>query len=149
MNYEIVNLEEKTLVNLRPTRLKNSDPEIGNKIGNIWLDFSKKFDETKKQVIDKPICTYSNYESDEKGEYDCSVGCEIFKDMEIPNGWILKKIPSGKYAKFIISNKTKSIKEFWKNFWNMSLPRKFDCDFEEHQNDDPLNGKVYIFVGLK
>ena len=51
MEYEIVNLEEKILVSLKPVRVKNSDPEISQKIGNVWREFSEKWEEIKDLVI--------------------------------------------------------------------------------------------------
>ncbi|MDR1364759.1 MAG: DUF6483 family protein [Oscillospiraceae bacterium] len=35
MDYEIVNVQEKTLISLKPSKVLNSDPEISNKIKSI------------------------------------------------------------------------------------------------------------------
>jgi len=150
MHYEIVNLEEKTLVSLAPTRLKNSDPKMSDKIELVWHDFSEKCHQIEVKVTGKPICTYSNYESDEKEFYDVSVGFEVSENAKIPDNWVSKTIPAGKYAKFIVKgNMVKVVSEFWHNLWKMDLPRKFECDFEECQNMDMLNGEVHIFIRLQ
>lgn len=42
MEYEIVNLKEKTLVSLKPMRISNNDPEVSAKISKLWEEFMKK-----------------------------------------------------------------------------------------------------------
>lgn len=150
MNYEIVNLKEKVLLSLKPVRISNNDPEMSAKISKFWEEFMKKSPEIKKSKTKKAICTYSNYESDEKGFYDISVGLEVTKPNTKSDNFILKIIPAGKYAKFIVKGPMqKSVSEFWKKLWGMHLPRKFDCDFEEYQIADPSNAEVNIFISLK
>ncbi|MDR0614816.1 MAG: GyrI-like domain-containing protein [Lactobacillales bacterium] len=150
MDYEIVSLSEKTLVSLEPTRLKNNDPKISNKIEFVWHNFSEKHEEIKEKSTNKPICIYSNYESDKTGFYDCSVGYEVPENITTPEGWVSKIIPAGKYAKFVVKGKmVKEISKFWQNLWKMDLPRKFECDFEECQNMDMLNGETHVFIRLK
>lgn len=148
-NYEIVFLEEKILTVLNPMRLSNADPKISNKIGLVWSDFSKRCSEVENKVTNKPICTYSNYKSDEKGYYDVSIGYETFKDCIIEDGWVKKIIPSGKYAKFVVrGNVIKEVPNFWVDIWKMNLPRKFECDFEEYCNADILNSQVNVYISL-
>lgn len=150
MNYEIVELQEKVLSVTNPVRLSNSDPKISNKIELAWHNFSEKCSEIENKVTNKPICAYSNYESDENGAYEVSVGYEIEKNSELKDGWTKKIIPAGKYAKFIVrGNMVKEVSLFWQNLWKMDLQRKFECDFEECQNMDMLNAEVHIFVSIK
>lgn len=150
MNYEIVNLNEKILMSLKPSRISNNDPEVSAKISKLWGKFMTKSAEIENPKIKKAICTYSNYESDEKGLYDVAIGLEITKPRANADNFILKTIPAGKYAKFIVKGPMqKSVPEFWKKLWGMNLPRKFDCDFEEYQIADPLNSEVHIFISLK
>ena len=150
MNYEIINLKEKTLSSLKPARISNNDPEVVSKISKLWEEFMIKSSEIENPKTKKAICTYSNYESDEKGLYDISMGLEITKPSAKSNNFALKTIPAGKYAKFIVKGPVqKSVPEFWKELWKMNLPRKFDCDFEEYQIVGPLNAEVHIFISLK
>lgn len=150
MNYEIVELQEKVLSATRPSRLSNLDKEISKKIELVWHDFSENCSEVENKVTNKPICTYSNYESDENGEHDVSVGYEVEKNSQIKDGWTKKIIPAGKYAKFIVKgNMVKEVSNFWRNLWQMDLARKFECDFEECQNMDMLNGEVHIYISIK
>lgn len=150
MNYEIIELQEKILSASKPVRLSNLDAEISRKIELLWHNFSEKCSEVENKVTDKPICTYSNYESDEKGRYDTSIGYEIEKNSQLKDGWTRKIIPAGKYAKFIIKgNMAKEVSNFWQTIWKMNLPRKFECDFEEWQNMDILNAEVHIYISIK
>ena len=43
-----------------------------------------------------------------------------------------------------------AVAEAWQTIWQMELPRSFQCDFEEYQNDDMGdNAEVHIYIGLK
>jgi len=150
MDYELIELKEKVLHTSEPARLSNLDVEVSKKIELAWHNFSKKCSEIENKITNKPICTYSNYESDEKGKYDVSIGYEVEKVSPLKAGWTKKIIPAGKYAKFIVKgNMVKEISSFWKNIWKMDLPRKFECDFEECQNMDMLNAEVHIYISIK
>lgn len=150
MDYEIVQLQEKVLAVLEPVRLSNLDQEVSQKIEFAWHNFSEKCGEVERKTTNKPICTYSNYESNEKGEYDVEIGYEVESGSTLKSGWKKKVIPAGKYAKFVVKgNMVKEVANFWRNVWKMDLPRKFDCDFEECQNMDMLNGEVHIYISVK
>lgn len=45
MNYEIVNLKEKTLTSLKPMRISNNSPEVIDKISKLWGKFMAKSSE--------------------------------------------------------------------------------------------------------
>jgi predicted transcriptional regulator YdeE len=63
------------------------------------------------------------------------------------NNFVFSTIPADKYAKFVVKGPMqKTVSEFWKNLWNMELPRKFDCNFEEYQNNNPSDAEVHIFI---
>lgn len=150
MDYEVVKLQEKTVAVIKPVRLSNLDPKVSKKIEFAWHNFSEKHSEVENKVTNKPICTYSNYESDERGEYDVEIGYEVENNSPLKSGWQKKIIPAGKYAKFLVKgNMVKEVANFWKNVWKMDLPRKFECDFEECQNMDMLNGEVHIYISIK
>lgn len=65
---------------------------------------------------------------------------------------MMKIIPKGKYAKFVIKGDVqKSVGEAWGKIWQMDLKRKYDCDFEEYQNNsqDMQNQEIHIYIGLE
>ncbi len=150
MDYEIVQLNEKVLSATSPVRLSNLDSEVKSKIELVWHNFAERCGEIENKITNRPICTYSNYESNEKGEYDVSIGYEVERDSQLKGGWVKKVIPAGKYAKFVVrGNVSKEIPSFWQNLWEMNLPRKFGCDFEECINMDMLNAEVHVYISLK
>lgn len=151
MNYEVVNLKEKKLVGVN-IRTNNSDPNMSNDIGELWNEFFTKgiFSEIENKVNGRTIGLYSNYESDFTGDYDMTVACEVNDDKEIPKGTIVKKIPAGKYAKFIVKgHMQKAVYEFWQELWTMNLDRAYTCDFEEYINSDIDNAEINIYIALK
>ena len=149
MKYEIVQLEEKILTVLKPVRVSNADSEVSKKIGLIWQNFYKKGEQVQNKVTGKPICTYSNYESNETGAYDIHLGYETLPQTDVGEGWIRKIIPAGKYAKFVIKgDMAKEVPNFWGKIWKMNLPRKFECDFEEYQTPNPSNTEDHVYISL-
>lgn len=151
MNYEVVNLKEKKLVGVN-IRTNNSDPNMSNDIGELWNEFFTKgiFSEIENKVNGRTIGLYSNYESDFTGDYDMTVACEVNDDKEIPKGTIVKKIPAGKYAKFMVKgHMQKAVYEFWQELWTMNLDRAYTCDFEEYINSDIDNAEINIYIALK
>ena len=43
----------------------------------------------------------------------------------------------------------KALAEFWQELWKMDLPRAYQCDFEEYQNDSMEECEIHIYIGLK
>lgn len=150
MNYEIVMLDEKTVMGFS-TRTNNASPEMGKVIGGLWQRFYS--DEGYVNIPDKTngkaLEIYTDYASDEKGDYTVMTACET-NSAAVPNGFVTKKIPAGKYAKFIVKgNMMTAPAEFWHKLWEMKLDRSFVCDFEEYQNSDIDNAEIHIYIGIK
>ena len=150
MDYEIVLLEEKILTVLKPLRVSNLDPKVSDHIGVLWQNFYKNCSEVQNKITGKVICTYSNYENDEKGEYDVQIGFETLPMGDLKNIWTQKVIPAGRYAKFVVKgNMSKEVPNLWSKIWTMDLPRKFSCDFEEYQTSNPLDTENHVYISLK
>ncbi len=151
MKYEVVELAEKKMVGLT-ARTKNSDENMTMIIGSLWKDFyGQVYAAVENKVNSKTICTYSDYESDCNSEYSASVGCEVSNTQDIPKGAVIRTIPAGKYAKFIVrGNMQQACLEFWQELWQMTdLPRSYQCDFEEYQNSDMENAEIHMYISLK
>lgn len=99
-------------------RTNNSEEGI-RKIGELWGDvLTGKLPLLADEII--PISQYSNYESDEKGNYDLSIiGVEynFFEDMK-------KEVKKGLYKKYEAVDENGSVelckKKAWENVWNDS-----------------------------
>lgn len=151
MNYEIVNLPEKRVVGVT-ARTKNSDPDMPVIIGGLWNHFYQDgiYSKITHKTSDKSLGIYSDYENDFLGEYDITVGYEVSNDSSVLPDTILKIIPSGRYAKFVVKgHMQKAVADFWSKLWEMNLDRSYQCDFEEYQNSDMENAEIHIYISLK
>ena len=134
-------------------RTNNSEKGI-RKIAELWRDIlTGKFPLLSDGIM--PISQYSNYESDEKGDYDISiVGVKhnFFEDIE-------KEVEKGLYKKYEADDENGNVelctKKAWENVWNDShsgiLKRAFTIDFEssvpaEFSNDGKAHCYLYIAV---
>ncbi|NFA42010.1 AraC family transcriptional regulator [Clostridium botulinum] len=150
MNYEVVNLKEKKVVGVT-ARTKNCDENMIKIIGSLWQNLYEGgvYNTIKNKVNDKAIGIYSDYESDVNSEYSVTVGCEVNEIEDISEDTIVKVIPSGKYAKFIVRGQVQqAVNDFWQELWNMKLNRNYKCDFEEYQNCDMENAEIHIYISI-
>lgn len=146
MNYEIVNLKEKIVVGVSAIT-SNDDPNMGKVIGGLWgkLYQDGVNESIKNKVNEYAIGLYSDYE---ENKYLVTVGNEVSKAEN--EELIIKKIPSGKYAKFSIEGDTQRVvAEAWNEIWKMDLDRSYVADFEEYLNSDFNNAKIDIYISLK
>jgi Uncharacterized protein conserved in bacteria len=150
MDYEIVELEQKTVAGLC-TRTGNAETDMPEKIGGLWQSF---FDGVIQKIPHRTgeaaFGVYTNYENGTQGNYDMMACCEVSGIGELPENGKAAVIPAGKYAKFSFRGNTRSgMAAFWQEIWNTELCRKFSCDFEEYLPDaDYTNARVNIYVAL-
>ncbi len=146
MNYEIVNLEEKTVVGVSATT-SNSNPKMGKIISGLWekLYHGGVYETIKNKVNEYAIGLYSDYTND---EYCVTAGNEVSKADN--KNLTVKIIPAGKYAKFSIhGHMERAVAEAWGEIWQMDLDRSFTGDFEEYLNSDFDNADIDIYIALK
>ena len=151
MEYEIISLEEKIVAGFS-ARTNNASPDMTNVIGGLWqrLYSQDGYPLIQNKANNKAIGMYTDYSSDENGEYTVAVGCEVSEVFDAVGDIEFRTIPAGKYAKFIVrGNMVKAVNDFWQELWQMELDRAFVCDFEEYQNADPDNAEIHIYIGLK
>ncbi len=150
MNYEIVDLAEKTVAGLK-TRTSNDSPTMSQEIGAVWQRFYEQgsYASIPHKSNDKSIGLYTNYASDVTGEYDLFACCEISLKNDLPPEVETAVIPAGKYAKFVICGGVEKVAETWGDICQTKLDRKYSCDFEEYQGGDMMNMEVHIYLSLK
>lgn len=151
MNYEIVNLEEKTVAGIA-ARTNNLAPDCQMVIGGLWQRFYAEgvYEAVKGKVNEKALGIYTEYAGDEKCDYTVMVACEADKMCTQPDEITVKKIAGGKYAKFVMKgNMHQIVAEFWQELWQMDLPRAFGSDFEEYQNADMEQAEIHFYISLK
>ena len=132
----------------------NNSEEGIRKITELWEDvLIGKLPLLSDGII--PISQYSNYESDENGNYDISiVGVKhnFFEDIE-------KEVEKGLYKKYEAVDENGNVelctKKAWENVWNDShsgiLKRAFTIDYEssvpaEFSKDGKAHCYLYIAV---
>lgn len=151
MEYEIVNLEEKTIIGLS-ARTNNSAPDMGAVIGGLWTRFYTDgiYASIPEKVNGKALGIYTDYSDDEKGDYTILTACETSLGAKAPEGTVIRTIPAGKYARFVVKGDMhKAVADFWVKLWSMDLDRAFICDYEEYQNSDMENAEIHMYIGLK
>lgn len=150
MDYEIVTLNEKTVVGLS-ARTNNTSADMGMVIGGLWNRFYNDgvYLSIPDKVNGKALGIYTDYAGDEKADYTVLVAYEVGSASE-NSELTVRKIPKGRYAKFTVKgDMVTAVANAWQEIWNMELNRSFICDFEEYQNDDMENAEIHIYVGLK
>lgn len=141
-------------------RTNNTDDGM-RKIGELWRDITNGklpilFDNEHNfmQGI-SPVSRYSNYASNETGDYDLSimgVTADFFVKME-------QKIAAGEFKKYDVCNDTCDIatctQKAWEKVWDDSksgrLKRSFICDYEssvpaEYTKDGKAHCYLYISI---
>lgn len=151
MEYEIVTLKEKKIIGIT-ARTNNSSPDMSAVIGGLWNKLYRGgiYGQIKNKANYKAIGAYSDYESNEHGDYSVTIGAEVSKVEDIPEGAVEKTIYGGKYAKFTVKgDMVKAVQEFWQKLWKMDLNRSYKCDFEEYQDENMDNAVINIYISIK
>lgn len=150
MEYEIVTLEEKIAVGIA-ARTNNASPDMGAVIGGLWNRFYKEgiYASIPDKKSEKALGIYTDYEGDEKSDYTVLVAYETSRVPQAGE-YTVCKIPAGRYAKFVVrGDMVQAVAAAWQEIWKMDLPRTFQCDFEEYQNDSMEHAEIHIYIGLK
>ena len=142
MNYEIVELKEKTIVGFA-ARTSNEDPQMGAIIGDLWkqLYTPENTEKIQNRVNTYAIGLYSDYD---KEGYQVTAGFEV-SDAESGNGFAVKNIPAGRYAKFSVhGDMIEAVANSWEEIWETPLDRTFTGDFEEYLSQEDID--IYIAI---
>lgn len=149
MEYEIVELKEKNVAGIK-ARLNNNSEDFSLKMGSLWEEYFKTiYGRVNDKTTGIPIGLYTNYSSDNNGDYDCYI-CSEVNSIAQEKDIATTKISAGKYAKFIVKGSAETaVKGFWSSLWNMDLDRKYDCDFEEYvSGEDTENMEIHMYISL-
>ena len=101
---------------------------------------------------------YTEFESDETGEYTYFLGEEATELSELPEGLVSITIPTGEYSKFTTPQGplVNGIVSTWQKIWGLNkddlgADKRFAVDFEVHDERaaNPDNGVADIYIGLK
>lgn len=104
------------------------------------------------------FAVYTNYESDEHGEYTYFLGEEVSVFENTPQDLITLTIPAQTYVKFTSDpgQMPRVVIEMWQNIWQMGEstlggPRSYVADFEiyDERSEDSQNTVLDIYIGIK
>ncbi|MDY7221166.1 GyrI-like domain-containing protein [Halalkalibacterium halodurans] len=127
-------------------------------ISSQWDAFYKEpfVDRIPQQKEEAIIALYTDYESDETGEYTFAIGAKVQDEAEAPEGLSKVTVPEATYVKFT-SRKgpmDQVVMEAWQEIWEWSKAnpnkRAFIADFEvyDERAQDPQNGQVDIYISV-
>ena len=153
MKYEIVELEEKIVEGIE-VKTTNENGKSIQDIANMWQTFFMKgiYDNIENKVNVKTIGLYTDYEKDYTKPYNFVVCTEVSENSKNVGNRVVKVIPKGKYAKFVIYGDVQNaVGQAWQEIWKMDLNRKYTCDFEEYQNNskDMQNQEIHIYIAIE
>ena len=154
MNYEIVNLDEKHIVGLIKNTTNEEEKSIKD-IGSLWSNFFNNdyYSKICGKVNKKTIGLYTDYEGDFTKPFNFLTCVEVNSESIVQYPLVYKRIPAGKYAKFIIKGDIqKSVALFWSKLWKMNLDRLYSYDFEEYQeneNSDLKNQEIHVYISIR
>jgi predicted transcriptional regulator YdeE len=140
------------------TRTKNSDEMSGNGkipqlIQSFYRDLLQKIPGRNENQI---LAVYTDYESDENGEYTYFIGARVKDLSQIPEGMVGRTIASARYH-VIPSEKGKIpdiVLNVWQSIWQNSELKKirsFTTDFELYEGPciDPDHTRVDVYIAVK
>ena len=142
-------------------RTSNAKEMGGNgEIGKLWARFMQQ--NLGAQIPNRTgqslMVVYSDYASDEKGEYSYLLGAPVTSVDTLPAGMSYRRIPAGRYAVFTTDRGqlVNVLQAAWKHIWatpaaELGGPRAFVADYEiyDQRSADPNNAQVEIHIGLR
>ncbi len=159
---EIINKGEIKLVGVSArTNNRNEmdahSAKIGVTAGYYWQNnIASRIPNRVKPGVTFAI--YTEYESDEKGDYTYFIG-EIVTSIEnVPEDLCTVTIPPGKYMRFTTESGQipQVVISAWQQIWNMPRTelggeRTFLADFEVYDDRaiDPNSASLDIYIGIK
>lgn len=162
MKKELINKGEIKLVGLtaRTNNKNEMNPQtskIGELAGRFWgQNIAGQISNRKNPGV--TFSVYTEYESNEHGDYTYFIGEEVDSFENIPSGLQKLTMPAAKYQKFTTpSGKMPEVViQAWQQIWKMTVndfdgERAYVADFEvyDQRASDPANASLDIYIGIK
>lgn len=160
MNPTIVKLDEMRVAGLQIRTTNAAECGPNPKIGELWKRYYQDEHPFKTPHQKEPgvvLGVYSDYDSDETGEYSLLVGTEVEKDGELPAELTVKTLPASTYAVFTtrVGPMVEVVMEAWAHVWEWSQQlenkRTFTGDFERYDGvrcADPNHAQVDLYIAI-
>lgn len=162
MKQELITLPEFKLIGLtvRTNNKNETDPKIskiGQLAGRFWQDALANQISNRKNP-GTTFSVYTDYESDEHGDYTYFIGEEVSSLKNVPTGFVTLAVPAFKYKKFTTAagKMPEVVINAWQHIWKMSPKdlggkRAYQADFEvyDERAANPSSTSLDIYVGIK
>jgi predicted transcriptional regulator YdeE len=141
-------------------RTNNADEASGkSKIGDLWQRFYRENlgDQIPNRADSALTVVYSEYATDEKGDYNYLLGARVTSVDHLPAGMTWKQVQPGAYAVIPteIGQMPGVLQATWRRIWEMSPTeiggkRAFVTDYEiyDERSANPANAQVEIHIGI-
>jgi len=124
-------------------------------IGKQWGGFVQ--DNLLSQIPNKLdsaiVAIYTDYASDQDGEYTFVIGARVKAGAEAPDGMVVKIVSAGRYAVFVSERGPvgEVVRKTWQRVWAAGIDRVYRADYEvyDERARDPGNAVVEVRVGVK
>lgn len=156
---EFVRLEHFAVVGIEARTSNAREMTAEGSIGKMWErlrreDLAKKIPHRADSNV---IALYTDYASDEHGEYTYTLGAKVTGVSEIPEGMVLRNVPTARYAVFPSPRGSvpKVVIETWQRIWaeprTPEYSRSYRADFELYGAEaaDPANSRIDIYIGVR
>ena len=162
MKKEAINQQEIELIGLsvRTNNKNEMNPQlskIGELAGRYWTQ-NRAAEIPNRKNPNVTLSVYTEYDSDEQGDYTYFIGEEVNSFENIPSGFQKLTISSAKYVKFTTpaGKMPEVVINAWQQIWKMSSDdfggkRAYQADFEvyDHRVSDPVTTIVDVYVGIE
>lgn len=146
-------------IKVRTNNKREVDPQnskIGQTIARFWRE---NISEQIPNGISpgRTFSVYTNYDSDEHGDYTYFYGQQVDSHAQVPEGLEALTIHAARYQRFTsqAGPMPKNVIELWQEIWQMPEEkldgkRAYIADFEvyDERATDPQNSIVDIYIGV-
>jgi predicted transcriptional regulator YdeE len=99
------------------------------------------------------VAVYTDYASDQDGEYTFVIGARVRAGAETPAGMVMKIVPAGRYGVFVSERGPvgEVVMKTWQRIWADGIDRAYGVDYEvyDERAGDPARAVVEVRVGVK
>ena len=130
--------------------------KIGPLVGRYWQEAVA--DQLMNRIAPGvTLSAYTDYESDETGDYTYYIGEEVEAHSIVPEGFSELIIPAGSYSRITTEPGVMPVvvMQAWQAIWQMKAKilggsRSFNVDFEvyDERAKDPQNTVLDIYIGI-
>lgn len=131
MTYSEKSIEKMSIIGMS-LRTDNSEDGL-KKIKEHWQNFTlnKTLEKIPDRKSDDIYAVYTDYAGDHSMPYSLILGAGVSTNKTVPDGMVLIKVPSQKYAIFpVIGAMPDALIQKWSEIHTIDLKRTYTTDFE-------------------